>query len=181
MLRGNVKVLTLVDQIMMVILLSIRNFHPMTSSSFQFAFWILFNFVYSFNKLRQSTKLKIIQKANWKGFDVIGWKLRILYVFFWCLPLSDVVVNFISLHPGVPGYCVYMDKVCPAWLVSRLLQPESQSSGTSRPPYKRNCRNNSKLLTSRDPGIPGSYKQGLRLNPNHVGEKTRCCSMVIMC
>ena len=27
--------------------------------------------------------------------------------------LSDVVLNFISLHPGVLGYCVYMDKVCP--------------------------------------------------------------------
>ena len=29
-------------------------------------------------------------------------------------PLSEVVLNFISLHAGVPGYCVYMDKVCSA-------------------------------------------------------------------
>ena len=34
--------------------------------------------------------------------------------FFGGFPLSDVILNFISLHPGVPGYCVYMDKVCPA-------------------------------------------------------------------
>ena len=29
---------------------TIRNFHPMTSNSFQLAFWILFNYVYSLNK-----------------------------------------------------------------------------------------------------------------------------------
>ena len=29
-------------------------------------------------------------------------------------------------------------------------------------PLDRDCKNNSKLLTSRDPGIPGSYKQGLK-------------------
>ena len=34
--------------------------------------------------------------------------------FFGGFPLSDVVLNFISLQPGVPGYCIYMDKVCPA-------------------------------------------------------------------
>ena len=27
---------------------------------------------------------------------------------------AHYVLNFISLHPGVPEYCVYMDKICPA-------------------------------------------------------------------
>ena len=41
--------------------------------------------------------------------------------FFGGFPLSDVILNFISLHPrGVPGYCVYMDKVCPARLTKDL-------------------------------------------------------------
>ena len=35
--------------------------------------------------------------------------------FFEGFTLSHVVLNFISLHPGVPGYCIYMDKVCPTW------------------------------------------------------------------
>ena len=75
--------------------------------------------------------------------------------------MSDVVLNFISLHPGVPGYCVYMDKVCPGVSGSRLLQPGSRYTGTSRSPYKRNRENNSKLSTSRGPGTPGSYKPAL--------------------
>ena len=44
----------------------------------------------------------------------------------------------------------------------RLLQPESQYTGTSPSPYKRNRENNSKLSTNRDPGTPGSYKQDPR-------------------
>ena len=38
----------------------IRNFHPMTSNSFQFVFWIIF--VYSLNKPVTNE----IQKENWK-------------------------------------------------------------------------------------------------------------------
>ena len=47
-----------------------RNFHPMTSNSFQLTFWIIFNYVYSLSK-PETLSLKI-QKANWKEFDVMG-------------------------------------------------------------------------------------------------------------
>ena len=46
---------------------------------FPFAFWIVFNDVYSPNK-RQQTKLERIQKANRNELDVIGWKLLILFL-----------------------------------------------------------------------------------------------------
>ena len=80
-------------------------------------------------------------------------------------PLSDVVLNFISLHPVVPGYIAFIwTKFVP---FDRDLGCFNQDPGTpgSRSPYKRNRENNSKLSTSRDPGTPGrpgtpgSYKQ----------------------
>ena len=52
----------------------------MTSNSFQFAFWILFNYIYSLNKPETINEIEKIQKANWKEFNVIGWKWRILYL-----------------------------------------------------------------------------------------------------
>ena len=43
-------------------------------------------------------------------------------------------------------------------------------SGTSQSPYKCNCKNNSKLLTSRDPGIPGHLGiPGHSGTPGHPG------------
>ena len=127
-----------------------------------------------------SIKRKLILFAS-----IASQRMLFLFAFFfWGFPLSHVVLNFISLHSGVLGYCVYMDKLCPAWPGSRLLQPESRSGGTSRSPYKRNCKNNSKLLTSRDPGIPGhpaiprSYKQALNLNNTTICA-LKCLSMTV--
>ena len=60
----------------------IRNFHPMTSNSFQFAFWILFNCVYS------------LSKPGWKNF--IGWKLRILYLLKWSIYLFGKISTVIE-------------------------------------------------------------------------------------
>ena len=61
--------------------------------------------------------------------------------FFGGFPLSYVVLNFISRR------------------CTGILRFYGQS--LSRLTYKRNCKTNSKLLTSQDPGITGSYKQAL--------------------
>ena len=117
--------------------------------------------------LESAITRKIGMKSDLVFVKILNSISELLFVCINSIPTKFSLVRrrfkFISLHPGVPGYCVYMGKVCPAWPGSRLLQPGSRSSGTSRSPYERNCKNNSKSLTSRDPGIPGSYKQTLRV------------------
>ena len=79
--------------------------------------------------------------------------------FFGGFALSANVLNFSSLHPRVPGYCVYMDKhLCRLTGIS-IASTGTRPGWTFRSPYKHNCENNSKLSTSRDLGVPGSYKQ----------------------
>ena len=82
--------------------------------------------------------------------------------FFWRFcPVSANVLNFSSLHPRVPGYCVYMDKHLSRLIEISIASTGTRSGWTFRSPYKHNCENNSKLSTSRDLGVPGSYKQAL--------------------
>ena len=44
----------------------IRNFHPMTLNSFQFAFWILFNFIYCLRLIKTINEVEKNSKTNWK-------------------------------------------------------------------------------------------------------------------
>ena len=81
--------------------------------------------------------------------------------FFGGFALSANVLNFSSLHPRVPGYCVYMDKHLSRLTRISIASTGTRSAWTFRSPYKHNCENNSKLSTSRDLGVPGSYKQAL--------------------
>ena len=81
--------------------------------------------------------------------------------FFGGFALSANVLNFSSLHPRVPGYCVYMDKHLSRLIGISIASTGTRSGWTFRSPYKHNCENNSKLSTSRDLGVPGSYKQAL--------------------
>ena len=52
----------------------------MTSNSFKFAFWIIFNYVYSLNKAETINEIENNSKGKLKEFDVIGWKLCIQYL-----------------------------------------------------------------------------------------------------
>ena len=52
----------------------------MASNSFQFAFWILFNFVYCLRLIKTINVIEKNSKGKLKRFDVIRWKLRILYL-----------------------------------------------------------------------------------------------------
>ena len=52
----------------------------MTSNSFHLPFQLFSMTLIVVISLKQQTKLKRIQKANWNELDVIGWKLFILYL-----------------------------------------------------------------------------------------------------
>ena len=76
----------------------IRNFHPMTSNSFQFAFWILFNYVYSLNKPETINEIE-------KNLTSLGGN----YVF--CTRVSQTLISGPNSYPGSflrslqePGY-----------------------------------------------------------------------------
>ena len=63
----------------------VRNFHPMTSTSFEFAFWILFNYIYSLNKpetineIENNSKVKL--KRIWRHWVKITYSLLIKRVY----------------------------------------------------------------------------------------------------
>ena len=122
-------------------------------SHYSFHSWVQLIFTCEWRLPYSQAVCNLIFKAGFWSEEILRFKMGIecmqcvywmnpneccFFLLFWGFPLSHVVLNFISLHPGVPGYCVYMDKVCPAWPGSRLLQPGSRLNGTSRSPYKRN-------------------------------------------
>ena len=86
--------------------------------------------------------------------------LFLLAFFFWGFPLSHVVLNFISLHPGVPRCRVYMGKICPGD-VYRDLGCFNLDPGTpGRPGLHINAT--AKITVNYlQAGTPGSYKQAL--------------------